>query len=160
MKMHPISAHLKDNGTDMLRCKYIICAMIAFALMSGCAAQKKPKTAMAVEDITLQATVLFDFNKATLREDAKPILDDVAQKLKTNPAIHVLVEGHTDTVGSDTYNDILAEKRARAVGAYLSQDGVQYHRITMLSKGKREPKALGHTQEANRVNRRTEITNH
>lgn len=159
-RTHLILARSRDNGKYMTRGKYIIGLIIVLAMLSGCASQKKPKTAMQSESITLQATVLFDFDKYTFREDAKPLLDDVAQRMKANPLIYVVVEGHTDSVGSAAYNEVLAEKRARAVGAYLSQSGVQYNRITFISKGKREPKDPRHTNEANSVNRRAEIYNH
>lgn len=144
----------------MTRVTYSIVILIAVAMVSGCAGQKKAKTATQLDTMTIQETVLFDFNQSRIRDDGKPILNEVAQKLKANPSLAIVVEGHTDCRGSTAYNELLAEKRARAVGAYLSQSGVPYQRITFISKGKRDPKDPRHTQEANRVNRRTEIYNH
>ena len=103
----------------MGRCNSIMAVVAAAAMLSGCATHRKPETAASYEDITLQETVLFDFNKCALREDAKPVLEKAAAIMKANPHVHAVVEGHTDRVGSDAYNEVLAEKRARAVGAYL-----------------------------------------
>lgn len=69
--------------------------------------------------VSLPGDVLFDFDKATIRADARPTLDKVADLIKqTNPA-SVAVEGHTDTKGNDGYNQKLSDQRATAVRDYL-----------------------------------------
>jgi len=141
--------------------RYIVIAVIALlATMSGCATQKRAETAADMGSITIDATVLFGFDKYDLREDARPILNEVAAKIRDNPGVFVVLEGHTDSRGSDDYNEVLAEKRARAVGAYLSQEGVRFNRITFISKGERELKDEGRSEESHKVNRRVEIHNH
>ena len=141
--------------------RYIVIAVFALlATMSGCATQKRAENAADMGSITIDATVLFDFDKYDLREDARPILNEVAAKIRNKPGVFVVLEGHTDSRGSDAYNEVLAEKRARAVGAYLSQEGVRFNRITFISKGERELKDEGRSEESHRVNRRVEIHNH
>lgn len=135
-----------------------MCALALLGALVGCARQD-PKTAQTVETITLDTTVLFDFDKAEIRNDARPLLDDVAEKIKTHVNTFVILEGHTDRRGSDEYNEILAEKRARAVGAYLSQQGVGFRHMTFVSLGEQEPKDSGNVEAAHQKNRRVEIHN-
>ena len=140
---------------------YIVIAVVALlATMSGCATQKRAETVADMGSITIDETVLFDFNKYALREDARPVLNEVAAKIQEHPGVFIVLEGHTDSRGSDAYNEILGEKRARAVGAYLSQEGVKFNRITFISKGERELRDSGKTEAAHRMNRRVEIRNH
>jgi len=135
-----------------------ICIIAVLAAMAGCA-RDGARTAQAIRTITLDTTVLFDFNKAEIRDDARPLLDDVAEKIKTHVNTFVILEGHTDRRGSDEYNEMLAEKRARAVGAYLSQRGVGFRHMTFVSLGKSELKDGGNNEGAHQKNRRVEIHN-
>jgi outer membrane protein OmpA-like peptidoglycan-associated protein len=140
--------------------RYILMGFIALLAMSwGCASSKKASYSKPMEAITIDVTVLFDFDKYELRDDAKPILKDIAARIRENPAILLVLEGHTDTTGSAKYNEILAEKRARSVGAYLSQEGVEHTRITFVSMGEREPKVQGRSTKTHKQNRRVEIYN-
>ena len=126
--------------------------------MGGCA-RDGVRTAQAIKTITLDTTVLFDFDKAEIRDDARPILDEVADKIRMHVNTFVILEGHTDRRGSDEYNEILAEKRARAVGSYLSQRGVGFRHMTFISLGKRELKDVGTSEGSHQKNRRVEIRN-
>ena len=136
----------------------VVGAIAVLAVMGGCA-REGTKTAQSIETITLDTTVLFDFDKAEIRNDARPILDDVAEKIRTHVNTFVILEGHTDRRGSEEYNEILAEKRARAVGSYLSQRGVGFRHMTFVSLGKRELKDIGNSEGAHQNNRRVEIHN-
>lgn len=71
--------------------------------------------------IDLPADVLFDFDKSSLRPDAMPALDRAARLLASYPQAPVLIHGHTDSKGSDAYNDALSLRRAEAVSAHLRQ---------------------------------------
>jgi outer membrane protein OmpA-like peptidoglycan-associated protein len=108
------------------------------------------------EKIILRA-VQFDFNKATIRPDARPILDEAALILKQHGDIYVVVAGHTDSVGSDAYNMKLSRSRAEAVERYLVDHGIAASRITSEGFGKREPVASNATAEGRGQNRRVEL---
>lgn len=107
------------------------------------------------EKIVLRA-VHFDFNKATIRSDARPILDEAVRMLKERKE-NVVVEGHTDSVGSDAYNMKLSHRRADAVKRYLADHGIAASRITTEGFGKRQPVASNATAEGRAQNRRVEI---
>lgn len=138
----------------------MLAVIAVLAMMAGCAKQERGVAMDRYRAIVIDATVLFEFDSAELREDAKPILNDVAERIKDNPDVFIVLEGHTDTTGSSEYNEILAEKRARSAGAYLSQMGVKYQKLTFISMGERYPKEKGKTRKAHQVNRRVEIYNH
>jgi len=108
------------------------------------------------EKIVLRG-VHFDFNKSNIRPDAGPILDEAATILKGHPDIHVAVEGHTDSVGSDAYNLKLSERRAAAVKQYLVDHGVAAYRLTSEGFGKRRPVASNDTEDGRAQNRRVEL---
>ena len=89
--------------------------------------------------VELPADVLFDFDKAELRADAKEPLAKAAELLKSYPRARITIRGHTDGKGTDSYNDALAERRARTVAQALAAgDGRQFQ---VQSLGKREPVA-------------------
>lgn len=73
--------------------------------------------------ISLPGDVLFDFNKATIRADARPTLDRLVQLIKTTNPPSVAIEGHTDSKGDDGYNQRLSQARARSVRDYLISVG-------------------------------------
>jgi outer membrane protein OmpA-like peptidoglycan-associated protein/opacity protein-like surface antigen len=92
----------------------------------------------ATEDKWTLLGVNFDFNKATLRPEAYPILANAAEILLTHPQINVDIVGHTDQVGSDRYNDKLSLQRAESVKKYLISKGVAASRLNTVGKGKRD----------------------
>jgi outer membrane protein OmpA-like peptidoglycan-associated protein len=102
--------------------------------------------------------VLFDFNKATLKPEARRRLAEVLQVLKEQPGLQVLVVGHTDSIGSDAYNMRLSQRRAESVATYLVQNGVPRQAIRTEWHGKRQPVASNATAEGRAQNRRVEIT--
>ena len=99
------------------------------------AATPKP----AAQKVTLAADALFDFDKAVLRNEGKAKLDDVTGKLKGMKLEVIIAVGHTDRIGSDKYNQKLAEKRAEAVKAYLVGKGVEPNRVYTEGKGEKQP---------------------
>jgi outer membrane protein OmpA-like peptidoglycan-associated protein len=101
--------------------------------------------------------VNFDFDKAVIREDAKPILDAAVATLKEEPAIAVSVEGHTDAVGTDAYNQRLSERRAKAVSDYLSAHGIDASRLSVNGFGESKPVADNDTAAGRAQNRRVEL---
>lgn len=115
--------------------------------------------AKADEKILITQKIHFEFNKSIIRPISYPILDDVVQLLKLNPQIkRIQVEGHTDSVGGDAYNQRLSESRAKSVVAYLVAKGVSQDRLTAIGYGRSRPIADNATAEGRAKNRRTEFT--
>ena len=98
----------------------------------------------------------FDFNKSNLRPEAYAILDGNVAKLKSNSK-KVTVEGHTDSIGSDAYNQKLSEKRAQTVYNYFTSKGVDASRLTAVGKGETSPVADNKSDEGRFKNRRVEL---
>lgn len=108
--------------------------------------------------ITLDGAVLFPTGKSELLELAKRKLDDVAAALKDiDPNQKVVIEGHTDSRGSDANNLELSRKRAEAVRDYLASQGVSADRMQAVGRGESQPIAPNDTPEGRANNRRVEI---
>jgi OOP family OmpA-OmpF porin len=99
----------------------------------------------------------FDFNKATLKPEGKAQLDKGIAVLKQKPNLRVSVEGHTDSIGSDVYNQKLSERRANAVRDYMVSQGIDSSRITTRGYGETRPIADNKTEEGRAENRRVEV---
>jgi len=121
------------------------------------AAKPKPKPAPVAEKVTLAADVLFDFDKAVLKPEGKSKLDDLAGKVKSINLEVVIAIGHTDSIGSDAYNQKLSVRRAESVKAYLVSKGVEPNRVYTEGKGEKQPVASNKTKEGRHQNRRVEI---
>jgi len=101
-----------------------------------------------------QDTVTFEFNSAALDSAARSALDTQVAWLKANDHVRMTVVGHTDLVGSDSYNDRLGLRRARAVVSYLVSRGVSRGRLDAVeSRGEHEP--VVQTEDRERRNRRS-----
>jgi outer membrane protein OmpA-like peptidoglycan-associated protein len=101
--------------------------------------------------------VLFDFDRATIRPDAAPILEPLLEMLQADPAMRIDIEGHTDWIGSDAYNQGLSERRARAVVNWLVSRGIARERISAVGRGEAEPVAANETASGRQLNRRVEV---
>lgn len=101
--------------------------------------------------------VLFDTGAATLKPGADLSLDRLADYLKAHPQTKVLIEGHTDSRGSDEYNDALSLRRAQAVSKALVTRGVAPDAVTAAGRGKGYPVATNDTPAGRQQNRRVEI---
>ena len=101
--------------------------------------------------------VLFDTGQATLKPGAMESISRLSTYLTQNPNTKVLIEGHTDSVGSDDYNIGLSERRARAVATELESRGVPDSQIQTLGRGKDMPVASNSTPAGRQQNRRVEI---
>lgn len=101
--------------------------------------------------------VLFDTGMATLKPGAYTTVDRLATVLKEAPDRKVMIEGHTDSVGSDEYNQGLSERRAAAVQTALLERGVTANQITALGKGKSYPVASNDNAAGRQQNRRVEM---
>ena len=112
------------------------------------------------DNITLDVPggVTFAFDSANLNSQFYPVLDKVAATLAEYDKTVIEVAGHTDSVGSDAYNQQLSERRANSVAAYLSSHGVDRARMVTIGAGEMHPVATNDTDEGRAQNRRVEIT--
>ncbi|MFN8626945.1 MAG: TonB-dependent receptor [Candidatus Binatia bacterium] len=115
-----------------------------------------PAPPPAKKKIVLRS-VHFDFDKATLKADAKPILDEAVQVLRHEGSVDIVVEGHTDSVGSEHYNLGLSRRRADTVRRYLVDHGIAASRITAEGMGESKPVASNDTADGRAQNRRVEL---
>ncbi|MBN2537941.1 carboxypeptidase regulatory-like domain-containing protein [candidate division WOR-3 bacterium] len=107
--------------------------------------------------ITLRG-IYFDVNKATIKPESHPALEGAAKILNENPGIRVEIQGHTDSDGSDTYNQQLSERRAQSVVTYLVQNfAIGAARLTARGYGESQPVASNSTPEGKALNRRVEF---
>lgn len=103
-------------------------------------------------------SVLFDINKADLKPAANSSIRSLADFLKKNPERKILVEGFTDSTGSDAYNRQLSQARADSVRHALVREGVEPGRIDTVGLGKAHPVASNDTPASRAMNRRVEVT--
>jgi OOP family OmpA-OmpF porin len=117
-----------------------------------------PAPAPAVASkVTYAADAFFDFDKAVLKPEGKAKLDDLVGKVKGINLEVIIAVGHTDSVGTDAYNQKLSVKRSEAVKAYLVSKGIEKSRVYTEGKGEKQPVADNKTKEGRSKNRRVEI---
>jgi OOP family OmpA-OmpF porin len=127
------------------------------------AAPPAPKPAPVVpvaptsEKVTFAADAFFDFDKSVLKPEGKAKLDDLVSKMGGINLEVIIAVGHTDSVGSDAYNQKLSVRRSEAVKAYLVSKGVEKNRVYTEGKGEKQPVADNKTSEGRAKNRRVEI---
>ncbi|MGA7505244.1 MAG: OmpA family protein, partial [Candidatus Sulfotelmatobacter sp.] len=101
--------------------------------------------------------VLFDFNKYTLKPEARERLAKISGIVLAYPDLKLQIEGFTDSIGSDEYNQELSEKRAEAVRDYLVSNGVNMNSVAAVGMGKADPIADNSTAQGRKLNRRVEM---
>ncbi len=107
--------------------------------------------------MTYAADAFFDHDKAVLKPEGKAKLDDLVSKIKGINLEVIIGVGHTDSVGSDAYNQGLSVRRSEAVKAYLVSKGIEKNRVYTEGKGEKQPVADNKTTEGRAKNRRVEI---
>ena len=107
--------------------------------------------------VTFESAILFDVNKADLKSTARDNITKVAGVLNEYPDTDLTIEGHTDSQGSDSYNQTLSERRADAVKAFLMEQGVGSSRLRTKGYGELAPIASNDTPEGRSQNRRVEV---
>nr|WP_315216951.1 OmpA family protein [uncultured Duganella sp.] len=116
-----------------------------------------PVPVPTAQKVSFAADAFFDFDKAVLKPEGKAKLDDVTSKLSSINLEVIIAVGHTDSVGSDEYNQKLSIRRAEAVKAYIISKGVDANRVYTEGKGEKQPVADNKTAEGRAKNRRVEI---
>ena len=111
----------------------------------------------AATKVTYAADAFFDFDKSVLKPEGRAKLDDLVGKIKDINLEVIIAVGHTDSVGSDAYNQRLSVRRSEAVKAYLVSKGVERNRVYTEGKGEKQPVADNKTAEGRAKNRRVEI---
>lgn len=107
--------------------------------------------------IDIASEVSFDFDSASLKPAFTPTLNKVADVLQRYPKTVIHVVGHTDSVGSESYNQQLSERRAQSVADYLASNGVERGRLYATGRGELEPRATNETEAGRQLNRRVEL---
>ncbi len=151
-----IIAHYKKHGRNLWA--YLDGHGSDYTIQVGKeAAPDELKASLAKQCHVALYGVLFDFNKSTLQPASDGPLQQVAALLTANPSLHIEVQGHTDNVGGDDYNQKLSEARAAAVLAWLTKHKVVGARMSAKGYGKTKPVADNATDEGRMKNRRVEI---
>lgn len=107
--------------------------------------------------VTFDSGMLYDFDSSQIRPDAATNLQALASSLKEYPDTEILIVGHTDSSGSDNYNQDLSLRRADAASSYLRTYGVAASRIHSSGRGETEAVATNDTEAGRQTNRRIEI---
>lgn len=118
--------------------------------------QSKP---VVTETEIVIESIYFDFNKASIKEESKLSLNKILSVLKENSEMSISIFAHTDSKGSDEYNKVLSEKRAKATFEYLVAKGINKNRLKFVGMGETQPKVncTTCTPEEDQLNRRTEF---
>jgi OOP family OmpA-OmpF porin len=168
----PNSAYVQDARGNIVRTATGLCVHTGYwtpaDAVAGCDGAiaatpgAKPvapaaKPTPSSEKVTFAADALFDFDKAVLKDDGKAKLDDLFNKLYGMNLEVIIAVGHTDSIGSDAYNDKLSIRRAESVKKYLVDKGVEPNRIYTEGKGEKQPVADNKTAAGRAKNRRVEI---
>ncbi len=109
------------------------------------------------EKVTFAADAFFDFDKSVLKPEGRAKLDDLVSKMGGLNLEVIIAVGHTDSVGTDAYNQRLSIRRSEAVKAYLVSKGIEKNRVYTEGKGEKQPVADNKTAEGRAKNRRVEI---
>ncbi|MDO9403935.1 MAG: OmpA family protein [Polaromonas sp.] len=111
----------------------------------------------AATKVTYAADAFFDFDKSVIKPEGKAKLDDLVSKIQGINLEVIIAVGHTDAIGSDSYNQALSVRRSEAVKAYLVTKGIEKNRVYTEGKGEKQPVADNKTAEGRAKNRRVEI---
>ena len=107
--------------------------------------------------VTFENGILFPFDSATLKPEARDNLRELAQSLRENARTDVLIVGHTDATGRDEYNEGLSRRRASAAASFLDGQGVTRDRLRTEGRGESEPVASNDDESGRELNRRVEV---
>lgn len=122
---------------------------------TGC--KIEPKVILIEKQYVLSGDTNFEFNKATLLPSAYEELNKLVETMQAHPESKWKIEGHTDAIGSDSYNMDLSRQRAQSVVDYLVSKGVDRNRLEIVAHGESKPIADNNSPEGRAMNRRVEV---
>jgi len=151
-----VLAHFGRNGRDVWASLHIGGDDISMRVADAGTSSQLAKQLDRACHVPLYG-IRFDFNKATLRSDSEPALQQVLTLMKSAPSLSIEVQGHTDAIGNDAANTKLSEARAAAVREWLTAHGIAPARVAAKGYGKTRPVASNDNDEGRARNRRVEI---
>jgi OOP family OmpA-OmpF porin len=166
MAKTPYSAYVQDGRGVIARSGYDLCWRTGYwtpadavGACEGIIAKASPvyKPVPGSKKIAFAADAFFDFDKAVLKPAGKSSLDKLAKDVQSLDLEVIIATGHTDSIGSDAYNQKLSVRRAEAVKAYLVSKGIDSKKIFTEGKGEKQPVADNKTKEGRAKNRRVVI---
>ena len=107
--------------------------------------------------VTFDSGLLFDFDSSTLRGTSEENLTELAESLENYPRTNALIIGHTDSIGSEEYNQALSERRANSAEEFIEAQGIAGDRVATRGLGEEDPVADNGTEEGRQLNRRVEV---
>ena len=143
--------------------KFKLFSVLIALFLTGCVSTKPvPKDIVVTHTpqgimLTASERLLFDSGKSTIKVDSEEVFVTISNIILYKTTADILIEGHTDNIGSDRFNQNLSLARARAVKKVLMEKNVPSDRIKIIGYGKSKPKADNSTKDGRRLNRRTEI---
>jgi OmpA-OmpF porin, OOP family len=159
----PYSAYVQDGRGVIARSAYGLCWRTGYwtpaDAVAACEGYAKGVVAKvpASNKVTFGADAFFDFDKAVLKPAGKASLDKLVKDIKGIDLEVIIATGHTDSIGSDAYNQKLSVRRAEAVKAYLVKKGVDSKKVFTEGKGEKQPVADNKTKQGRAKNRRVVI---
>ncbi len=154
-----LSAHYGENGRNIWATIHMTDGGYTISVADATIAQNQLAADLGSKCHLALTGVLFDFNKSTLKPESDAVLRQVAALLTRDPALKLEIQGHTDNVGSDAYNQPLSEARAHSVVTWLNLHDIASARLIARGYGKTRPIATNATDEGRAQNRRVEIAN-
>jgi outer membrane protein OmpA-like peptidoglycan-associated protein len=149
-----IAAPALAQETEMDRAERDLRQTMAPAATAGAVVERVSPDEVRVR---MPSDITFDFNRADVRWEFMPLIQDLATTLRRYPGMSIEIVGHADAIGSDEYNQALSERRAQSVGAALMNSGVAFQRIGTRGMGEWEPIASNASAWGRARNRRVEI---
>ena len=116
--------------------------------------ESKEETIRYTEEKDVFEDIYFDYDEYGIRDDARPVLENLASWLLKNKSAKILIEGHCDSRGTSEYNLALGDRRAKSTKDYLGALGITSNRVEMLSYGEEKPLCFDESEECMELNRR------
>jgi peptidoglycan-associated lipoprotein len=153
----PVPAETCDAACQQRKADSIRAANEARDKAARDAAERERMAALDRARNTLKATIYFDYDASDIRGDARSALDAKLPILRANTGIQIRISGHADERGSNQYNDALGQRRAAQTKRYLTDNGIDAARISIVSYGEQQPAMTGSDENAWARNRRAEF---